>query len=148
MAQRTPLPLNEGVSIRMGGYRQRDTKPELELRSALHRRGLRFYVDRAPLPVTRRRADVVFPRVRVAVYVHGCFWHGCPEHASWPTNNAHWWREKIEANRARDRDTVGRLEQAGWAAIEVWEHEQPDDAAQLIAEIVRCRREAHHRPRH
>lgn len=123
----------------MSGYRQRDTKPELELRSALHRAGLRFFVDRAPLPGMRRRADVVFPRARVAVYVHGCFWHACPEHASWPRHNAQWWREKIEANQARDRDTTRQLSEAGWAAVEVWEHEDPLVAAPQIAALVRSR---------
>jgi DNA mismatch endonuclease (patch repair protein) len=140
MARRTPVPLSEEVSARMAGYRQRDTKPELRLRSALHRQGLRFYVDRAPLPAMRRRADVVFPRTRVAIYVHGCFWHGCPEHGSWPKNNARWWREKIQATQARDRDTVETLRRVEWAVVEVWEHERPHEAAQRIAKLVRSRR--------
>lgn len=124
----------------MARYRQRDTKPEVELRSALHRRGLRFYVDRAPLPTMRRRADVLFPTARVAVYVHGCFWHGCPDHASWPKNNAGWWREKIRGTQARDRDTVAALSEAGWVGIEVWEHEEPESAADRVAALVNSRR--------
>jgi DNA mismatch endonuclease (patch repair protein) len=135
----------------MAAYRQRDTKPELDLRSALHRRGLRFNVNRAPIPAIRRRADVLFPRARVAVYVHGCFWHGCFEHASWPKNNADWWRRKIEANRARDRDTLRRLEDAGWAGIEIWEHEAPEEAAGRIQQLVLERRaaiESRNRDRH
>jgi DNA mismatch endonuclease, patch repair protein len=123
----------------MAGYRQRDTKPERQLRAALHRRGLRFYVDRPPLPAMRRRADVVFPGARVAVYVHGCFWHGCPTHASWPTNNAEWWREKIRGTQARDQETNRYLRDVGWRVLEVWEHEEPEEAADRVAEVVQAR---------
>jgi DNA mismatch endonuclease (patch repair protein) len=107
---------------RMQAARQRDTAPELAARSELHRRGLRFYVNRAPLPSLQRRADIVFPRRRLAVYIDGCFWHGCPEHGTWPKANAEWWRTKIEANRARDRDTDRRLKEAGWTVVRGWEH--------------------------
>jgi DNA mismatch endonuclease (patch repair protein) len=124
----------------MSGYRTRDTTPELAIRRALHALGLRFFVDRQPLPDLRRKADVVFPRARVAVYVHGCFWHGCPDHASWPKNNAAWWYEKIESNRARDRDTSRRLSAAGWRAVEVWEHDDPEAVAREVAAVVRARR--------
>jgi DNA mismatch endonuclease (patch repair protein) len=124
----------------MQSARQRDTKPELELRSALHRRGLRYFVNRAPLPTIRRRADIVFPRLRVAVYVDGCFWHGCPLHGTWPKANADWWREKIERNRERDRDTNARLDTAGWHVIRIWEHESMDAAAKHIATFIASRR--------
>jgi DNA mismatch endonuclease (patch repair protein) len=120
----------------MQSARQRDTEPELELRSALHRRGLRFFVDRAPLPTVRRRADVVFPRLRVAVYVDGCFWHGCPLHGTWPKANADWWREKIERNRERDRDTNERLTEAGWTVIRIWEHESINEVSNRIANVL------------
>jgi DNA mismatch endonuclease (patch repair protein) len=79
---------------------------------------------------------VVFPRGRVAVYVDGCFWHGCPIHGTRPKNNAEWWREKIEANRARDRDTDRRLREAGWLPVRVWEHESADVAADRIVAAV------------
>jgi len=118
--------------------RQRDTPGELELRSVLHRRGLRFFVDRAPLESDRRRrADIVFPRAKIAVFVDGCFWHGCPEHASWPKKNGEWWRQKIEANRARDRDTDQILRKAGWHVMRVWEHENPEAAADRVERLVR-----------
>jgi DNA mismatch endonuclease, patch repair protein len=120
----------------MRSQRQRDTKGELELRSLLHRRGLRFRVH-ALLPGLRRRSDIVFTRARVVVFVDGCFWHGCPEHGTWPKENADWWREKIEANQRRDRDTDARLTAAGWTVIRVWEHEDPTQAADQIVEIVR-----------
>lgn len=121
---------------RMTAQRQRDTKGELELRSLLHRRGLRFRVH-ALLPGLRRRSDILFTRARVVVFVDGCFWHGCPEHGTWPKQNADWWREKIEANQRRDRDTDARLRAAGWTVIRVWEHDDPIQAADRVAEVVR-----------
>jgi DNA mismatch endonuclease, patch repair protein len=120
----------------MRSARQRDTKPEVELRSELHRRGLRFYVDRPPLPLARRRADIVFSRLRVAVYVDGCFWHGCPLHGTQPKANADWWRSKLERNRERDRDTDKRLHAAGWSVVRVWEHERPGNAAERVARTL------------
>jgi DNA mismatch endonuclease (patch repair protein) len=122
----------------MQATRRRDTEPERALRSVLHRHGLRFRVDHK-LPGLRRRADIVFPRVRVAVFVDGCFWHGCPEHGTWPKANARWWREKIEANQARDQDTNRRLRELGWTIIRVWEHEEPADAARRIESAVERR---------
>jgi DNA mismatch endonuclease (patch repair protein) len=133
MSSATPPPISREVSARMARTRGRDTKPEVALRSSLHRRGLRFFVDRAPLVGLRRRADVLFPRAHVAVFVDGCFFHGCPMHATWPKHNAAFWRAKIEANRARDRDTDDRLLKAGWEVIRVWEHESPEEAAARIA---------------
>jgi len=120
----------------MKATRSRDTDAERRLRSALHRRGLRFRVDSPPLPELPRRADVLFARSRVAVFVDGCFWHGCPLHGTTPKENAEWWRDKLAANRRRDSDTNERLAQAGWLVIRVWEHEDPELAAQRIAEAV------------
>ena len=87
----------------------------------------------------RREADLVFPSVRVAVFVDGCFWHGCPEHATWPKANSEWWRTKIERNQARDRDTDHRLRQTGWIPVRVWEHENSKRAASRVASVVRRR---------
>jgi DNA mismatch endonuclease, patch repair protein len=115
---------------------RRDTAPERALRSALHAAGLRYRVD-FPIPATRRRADVAFPKGRVVVFVDGCFWHGCPDHGTWPKRNAEWWRAKIEANRRRDRDTDVHLQDAGWTVVRVWEHDNPAAAARRIAELVR-----------
>jgi DNA mismatch endonuclease (patch repair protein) len=94
----------------------------------------------APLPKMRRRADLVFTRARVAVYLDGCFWHSCPEHATTPKANRDWWLEKLAANVSRDRDTDERLEAAGWAVVRVWEHEDPEVAAERVAVVVRSRR--------
>jgi len=123
----------------MRRVRRRDTGIELRLRSALHRRGLRFFVDRSPIPGLRSRADIVFPRARVAVYVDGCFWHGCPEHGTWPKANAKWWRQKIQANVDRDRVADVALREADWLSIRVWEHDDPDVQALAIAVAVSAR---------
>ena len=116
----------------MSRQRRRDTAPEVALRRELHRRGLRFFVDRAPLAGLRRRADLVFPRRRLAVYVDGCFWHRCPVHATDPKNNSEWWAAKLAGNVARDRDTDARLAAGGWTVVRIWEHEDPLVAADRV----------------
>lgn len=120
----------------MRNQRRRDTAPELALRRELHRRGRRFFVDRAPLSGIRRRADLVFPRLRVAVFVDGCFWHACPEHGRLPRSNRGWWQEKLAANAARDRDTDHRLVANGWRVVRVWEHEQVLTAADRVEVVL------------
>lgn len=124
----------------MRSTRRRDTAPELALRRELHRRGRRYFVDRAPLPGMRRRADLVFPRYGIAVYVDGCFWHSCPTHATVPKTNTAWWRVKLATNQRRDRDTDARLMAAGWQSLRVWEHEHPEDAADRIERILHAAR--------
>lgn len=119
----------------MQANRSRDTKPELDVRRGLHRLGLRYRVGIAPEPAVRRRADIVFTRARVAVFIDGCFWHGCPEHGRSTFNhNAHYWSAKIAANAARDAETNVRLRDAGWIVLRFWEHE---DVAEVV-ENVRC----------
>ncbi len=120
------------TSARMSRQRRTGTDPELALRRELHRRGLRYFVDRAPIRGQRRRADLVFPRRRVAVYVDGCFWHRCPQHATDPKNNAEWWAAKLAGNVARDRATDAALIAAGWRVVRVWEHEDPVRAADRV----------------
>lgn len=127
-----PAPLSPAVAARMSRQRRRDTEPELALRRELHRRGLRFRVDH-PLPgMPRRRADVVLTRAKIAVFVDGCFWHGCPEHATHPVSNEVWWAAKLTRNMERDRETNTRLEAAGWLVIRIWEHESPASAADAV----------------
>ncbi|WP_236242461.1 very short patch repair endonuclease [Streptomyces sp. CC228A] len=130
------------VRARMSKQRSRDTDVEMALRRTLHAAGLRYRVHRRPLKGVRREADVVFGPARVAVFVDGCFWHGCPEHATWPRNNAAFWREKIQKNRTRDNDTDARLAEAGWVSVRVWEHENATEAAERIVALVRKRRGA------
>jgi len=123
----------------MSRVARRDTAPELALRSELHRRGLRFRVDRAPVPGVRSRADVVLGPARVAVYVDGCFWHSCPEHATTPRANAEFWEHKLTRNRERDAETNQKLSEYGWAVVRIWEHEDPVEAADRVAGVVRSR---------
>jgi DNA mismatch endonuclease (patch repair protein) len=131
-----PVPADASVRARMQAQRERDTGIERALRSRLHARGLRFRLHRRLLAGSRREADLVFPRARVAVFVDGCFWHGCPEHATWPKHNADFWREKIERNVARDRDTDARLAADGWQVVRVWEHEAVEAAVERVERAV------------
>jgi len=124
----------------MKKIRRAGTSAEMELRRALHARGLRYRVDTPLLPDKRRRVDIAFPSARVAVFVDGCFWHGCPEHATWPASNADFWRQKIETNQRRDRNTDSQLREAGWQVLRVWEHEDPKPVAARIETVVRVRR--------
>lgn len=137
-----PHPSSEHIRRRMQNQRRRDTKPEMALRRELHRRGLRFFVDRRVLPDVRRRHDIVFPRLRLVVEVRGCWWHACPVHTTGAKANSDWWRSKFEQNVARDRDTEQRLAADGWYLVVVWEHEEADHAAdrvQHVAEGIRLR---------
>jgi DNA mismatch endonuclease (patch repair protein) len=124
---------------RMKSTRQRDTQIEINLRRLIHAKGLRYRIDQTLLPGFRRRADIVFASVRVAVFVDGCFWHCCPKHRTLPKANASWWAEKLRTNQARDADTNQRLTKAGWRVVRVWGHEPPANAADRIAKIVRAR---------
>lgn len=128
------------VRERMQMQRRRDTSCEMEIRSLLHAAGLRYRVDARPLSQWRRRADLVFSGVRVAVFVDGCFWHGCADHRAPPKANASWWEAKIARNRERDRETDERLSAEGWTVVRIWEHEDPREAAARVAETVRRRR--------
>lgn len=120
------------VSARMSRQRRRNTEPELALRRELHARGRRFRVEVALPGMPRRRADLVFSRARVAVFVDGCFWHSCPEHATSPVTNAEWWSEKLKRNVERDRETDRYLANTGWTALRIWEHEAVSDAADRV----------------
>jgi len=120
----------------MSVARRRDTTPELALRRELHALGLRYRVT-YPVPGQRRRTiDVAFTRAKVAVFVDGCFWHGCPEHGNAPRANRSWWETKLAANRARDLDTDRMLRELGWRVIRFWEHEEPHQAAATVRRIV------------
>jgi DNA mismatch endonuclease, patch repair protein len=124
----------------MQGNRATDTRPEVAVRSAVHALGLRYRKHTRPLEALRCRADLVFRRERVAVFVDGCFWHGCPQHGKRPTTNQQYWNSKIELNVSRDARNDAALEAAGWQPLRVWEHEHPIDAAARIAAAVRERR--------
>lgn len=128
---------SEGTRRSMLGNVRRDTRPELLVRQELHRRGLRYRVD-YPLPMApRRRADIVFTRVRIAVFIDGCFWHGCPTHGTSPARNRDYWGPKLDRNRARDVETTRLLTDAGWLVLRYWEHESARDVADSIEQTYR-----------
>jgi DNA mismatch endonuclease (patch repair protein) len=94
----------------------------------------------------RRTADLVFTRAKVAVFVDGCFWHGCPQHHTIAKTNAGFWASKVQANRERDTDTTYSLVEAGWKVLRFWEHEEPVDVARRIASVVRGDTSIQHSP--
>ena len=132
-----PASISVATSQRMSRQRTRDTEPEMLLRRELHRRGLRYRVDAALPGLPRRRADILFSRARVAVFVDGCFWHACPEHKTTPAANGTWWAAKLARNIERDRETDDHLRSLGWTVLRVWEHEDIEPAATDIEGIVR-----------
>jgi DNA mismatch endonuclease (patch repair protein) len=136
-----PFASSTAARERMQNVSRKDTAPELALRRELHRRGLRYFVHRRPLPSLRRQADFVFPRVKVAVFVDGCFWHGCPDHmGNLEKTNGWFWPAKIQGNRDRDADTNTRLSEEGWTPVRVWEHELADEAAERVTNEVLARK--------
>lgn len=132
---------SERTRASMVSNRSRDTRPELALRSAIHRLGLRYRVNIRPIKNLRRTADVVFPRLQVAVFVDGCFWHGCKEHYSLSKTNTDFWAAKLAANLRRDEEANDALNRAGWLVVRVWEHEDPARAASRIFEAIVDRRQ-------
>ncbi|MGI8757693.1 MAG: very short patch repair endonuclease [Acidimicrobiales bacterium] len=138
---REPFASSETVRQRMSAQRSRDTVPELAVRRALYKMGLRYRVHIQPLPSLRRKADVVFTKARVAVFVDGCFWHGCPEHGGRRHDiNGWYWPEKIERNRRRDADTDRRLADNGWTSVRAWEHDDPDEVAAAVRAALQADR--------
>lgn len=118
--------------------RSRDTGPELLVRRLLHAKGLRYRVDVRPEASLPRRADIVFTRARVAVFIDGCFWHGCPVHGRRSfKHNEDYWPDKIAGNVRRDRDTDQRLATSGWQVLRFWEHEAPASVVEAIERAVR-----------
>lgn len=132
-----PQASSEAVRSRLSQQATRDTKPELVLRRELHRRGLRYRVN-YPVPgLPRRTIDIAFPRRKVAVFVDGCFWHGCPEHSVASKSNSKWWQTKLASNVKRDADTKRALETLGWHVERVWEHDlRAGKDAQLTAQRI------------
>src|SRR4051812_44991089 len=133
---RQVLETSAQTSARMSRQARRDTKPELELRRRLHRLGYRYRVN-SPLPgMPRRRSDITFGPKRLIVFVDGCFWHGCPDHATSPRNNGDWWAEKLRKNIERDRDTDARLAASGWTVLRIWEHDDPEEAVRQVVNAL------------
>ena len=126
------------ISRRMSALRRRDNGPETAVRQRLHAMGLRYRVA-WPVPGQRRRTiDIAFTRAHVAVYIDGCFWHGCPLHGTIPRSNSAWWENKLKANRARDASVNEQLHELGWTVLRFWEHEAPDAVAEHVYAVVRA----------
>lgn len=139
---RVPTPPSaSSIAVRntMRGNRSRDTKPEIAVRSALYEMGHRYRISIRPVPNIAARADIVFSRARLAVFVDGCFWHACPIHYSAPRTNSVYWQAKIAHNVERDVAVTAALEAAGWRVLRVWEHVEPYEAAATIAAVLRSR---------
>lgn len=134
---RPPAP-TPGIRSRMEQQKQRDTQPEIRIRSILHRTGYRFRADIRPESFLKTRADIVFTRVKLAVFIDGCFWHSCPVHRTTPKSNTAWWLAKLEANRKRDRAADEALGKMGWKVMRIWEHEDPEKDARRIASVLEC----------
>lgn len=97
-------------------------------------------MDRRPDPTIRRRADIVFTKAKVAVFIDGCFWHNCPDHGSMPRKNVSYWEPKLHRNAERDSETTRLLRELGWRVIRIWEHEDPAEAAERIrGEVLESR---------
>jgi DNA mismatch endonuclease, patch repair protein len=136
---RSPIASSEQAQRRMQRQGQRDTRPELAIRRILHSLGYRYRVDYR-IPGMRAKADLAFTRVRVAVFIDGCFWHQCLEHGTLPKHNRKWWKAKLRANSRRDAEIDTRLTSCGWTVIRLWEHETPVHAAEQIGRTVDVRR--------
>jgi len=130
---------SEAVRRSMLGNRGRDTRPELAMRSALHKSGLRFRKNYRPLRGSRGVVDVAFTRRKVAVQLDGCFWHGCPEHGSRPATNRAYWDEKLQRNAERDTRLQRELEDEGWTVLRFWEHEPPLEIVPKVHEALALR---------
>jgi DNA mismatch endonuclease, patch repair protein len=130
---------SDAVRASMSSNRPRDTRPELALRRAVHALGMRYRVSARPLPGLSRTADLTFRRARVAVFMDGCFWHGCPKHHTVASTNAEYWAEKVRRNRERDAETDRLLKESGWLSVRVWEHDDLLEAAARIRDAVRDR---------
>ena len=131
-----PQPSSSRARAVMRGTKGRDTVPEIALRRAVHALGLRYRVGVRPVADLRRTADLVFSKAKVAVFLDGCFWHGCPQHYIPAQKNAAWWADKIDRNRSRDLDTTAQLVAQGWTVLRFWEHEDPQAAAQQVEAAV------------
>lgn len=141
-----PVPSSPGVSAQMRGNRHTDTKPEKLIRSALHGLGYRF---RKEFAITeqevRVRADIAFPRQRIAVFIDGCFWHRCPDHGNSPRANREYWQRKLDRNVTRDERVSLALTTGGWLVLRIWEHTPVLDAvSQVTAALTECGQS--HRP--
>ncbi|MFC4035747.1 very short patch repair endonuclease [Streptomyces polygonati] len=134
----SPTASSPSVAARMSRQASRDTAQEVAVRRLLHSWGLRYRVN-TPVPgMPRRTIDILFRGPRIAVFLDGCFWHGCPVHATSPKANAEWWRAKLDRNMARDLETTEHLRAAGTTVLRFWEHETAEEVARSVGDAVRA----------
>ncbi|MFC8590815.1 very short patch repair endonuclease [Streptomyces atroolivaceus] len=138
----TAKPSSPDVSARMSRQARRDTAPEVAVRKLLHAAGYRYRLNERVPHMSRRTIDIAFTRAKVAVFLDGCFWHGCPDHATRPKSNAEWWREKLDKNMARDSETTAHLVAEGWTVLRFWEHQPSAQVAEQVAKAVDHKRSA------
>jgi DNA mismatch endonuclease, patch repair protein len=131
-----PPASSPSVSHRMSIHPRRDTGPEMAVRRLLHAVGLRYRVCLKVPGAPRRTIGIAFTRAKLAVFIDGCFWHGCPEHGEVPVANRRWWVDKIERNRARDAETTALLEAAGWTVLRFWEHVPAGEVIGLVRRVL------------
>jgi DNA mismatch endonuclease, patch repair protein len=142
-----PTPPPSSASLSMRANRRRDTNPEMRLRRALHAVGYRYFVDkRLDLPGRRVRADLVFAKARVAIFVDGCFWHGCPEHCRMPSDPSGYWHAKLRRNIERDQVVRDALTAAGWQVVRIWEHTSIDQAVNQVQAALSGQQDARRPP--
>jgi DNA mismatch endonuclease (patch repair protein) len=142
MQTRVKTPKSRSIAVRnvMRANKGVDTGPEIRLRSLVHKAGLRYAIDVRPELDLNRRADLVFRSAKVAVFVNGCFWHGCPKHYSPPKSNKRYWSEKVRRNRERDVETRSLLRRRGWRVLVFWEHQSAQSCSEKVVSVVSERR--------
>ena len=131
-----PAASSAAARARMKRQTPKDTQPEIQVRRLLHAAGLRYRVHIAVPGRTRRTIDICFRAIGLAVFLDGCFWHGCPQHATYPAANADWWAAKLAGNQRRDADTTDHLRDLGWTVARFWTHEPPEAVAGSVREMV------------
>src|SRR6266540_1272583 len=140
MSNYRPKPASDAIRRSMSSNRPRDTQLELDFRSALHRAGLRFRKNVRPISGLRCEPDVVFPSALLAVFIDGCWWHGCPKHGMLPMAHREWWANNLQKTKARDVANTEALESEGWKVLRIWEHEPIPLAVQEVQrELARLR---------
>lgn len=144
-----PVPTDAAATAVGKSNKRTGNRPEVTLRSALHRSGLRFRKDYPVRAGAGRpiRVDIAFTRARLAIFVDGCFWHGCPLHGTTPKSNRSYWGPKLARNVERDRETDERLRQAGWDVLRLWEHVSVEDARAAVEQGLLRQRTALSRDR-
>ena len=116
----------------MSRIKGKDTEPELILRKALWANGLRYRLKNK-LP---GRPDIFFPARKIAIFIDGCFWHGCPDHCQIPKTNQPFWESKLSKNKSRDKEVSRVLENGGWCVIRLWEHDVKNDLSNCVKRVV------------